>query len=122
MLIFAILFSKEVSNKVHKQAFIRRVSDETLLSHKVIHQVLEGSLKVIQDTLKSGGDVRFPGFGVFYTRQQPAGKVKSIRSGSTIEVPARRVAAFRVGRHLKTAVARKSKKERGLTALRKRLF
>jgi DNA-binding protein HU-beta len=99
-----------VSNKVHKQEFIRRVSDETFLSQRVIDQVLEGSLKDIQDTLKSGGDVRFPGFGIFYTRQQPAGKVKSIRSGKTIQVPARRVAAFRVGALLKKAVLKSKKK------------
>jgi DNA-binding protein HU-beta len=99
-----------VSKKVHKQEFIRRVSDGTFLSHKVISQVLEGSLKVIQDTLKSGGEVRLPGFGVFYTLQQPAGKVKSIRSGRTVQVPARRVAAFRVGALLKKAVLKPRKK------------
>jgi nucleoid DNA-binding protein len=99
-----------VSNKVHKQEFIKRVSDETFLSHKVIRQVLEGSLTVIQDTLKSGGEVRLPGFGVFYTRQQPAGKVKSIRTGKTVQVPARRVAAFRVGADLKKAVLKSKKK------------
>ena len=111
LLIAAILLIKEVSDNVHKQEFIRRVSDETFLSHKVIGQVLEGTLQVIQDTLKSGQEVRLPGFGVFYTRQQPAGKVKSIRTGKTISVPARRVAAFRVGALLKKAVL-KSKKKR----------
>jgi DNA-binding protein HU-beta len=105
----AILFSKEVSDNVYKQEFIRRVSDETFLSHKVIRQVLEGSLTVIQDTLKGGGEVRLPGFGVFYTRQQPAGKVKSIRTGRTVQVPARRVAAFRVGAQLKKAVLKQKK-------------
>ena len=110
MPIAAILFSKEVSDDVHKQELIRRVSDETFLSHKVIRQVLEGSLTVMQDTLKSGGEVRFPGFGVFYTRQQPAGTVKSIRTGKTVTVPARRVAAFRVGADLKKAVLKPRKK------------
>jgi DNA-binding protein HU-beta len=109
LLIGVILLIKEVSDNVYKQEFIRRVSDETFLSHKVIRQVLEGGLTVIQDALKSGGDVRLPGFGVFYTRQQPAGKVRSIRTGKTITVPARRVAAFRVGRLLKKAVLKPRK-------------
>jgi DNA-binding protein HU-beta len=99
-----------VSEKVYKQELVRRVSDETFLSQRVIEQVLGGALKVIQDTLKSGGEVRLPGFGVFYTRQQPAGKVKSIRTGKTITVPARRVAAFRVGTLLKKAVLKTRKK------------
>ena len=110
MPIFAILISKGVSNKVHKQELVRRVSDETFLSERVINQALTGTLKVIQETLKSGGDVRIPGFGVFYTRQQPAGKGKSIRTGKTVTVPARRVAAFRVGALLKKAVLKSKKK------------
>jgi DNA-binding protein HU-beta len=99
-----------VSDNVHKKELIRRVSDDTFLSERVINQALTGALKVIQETLKSGQEVRLPGFGVFYTRQQPAGKVKSIRSGKTITVPARRVAAFRVGRLLKKAVLKSKKK------------
>jgi DNA-binding protein HU-beta len=99
-----------VSDDVYKNELIRRVSDETFLSERVINQALTGTLKVIQETLKSGEDVRFPGFGVFYTRQQPAGKVKSIRSGKTVTVPARRVAAFRVGALLKKAVLKTKKK------------
>jgi DNA-binding protein HU-beta len=94
---------------VYKQELVRRVSDETFISQRVINQVLDGTLKVIQRTLKSGQDVRLPGFGVFYTRQQKAGKVKSIRTGKTIEVPARRVAAFRVGGLLKKAVLKPRK-------------
>jgi DNA-binding protein HU-beta len=106
---FAILTPKEVNNEVYKQELIRRVSDETRLSERFIREVLTASLRVIQDTLKAGEEVRLPGFGVFYTRQQAAGKVKSLRTGKTIDVPARRVAAFRVGRLLKKAVLKSRK-------------
>jgi DNA-binding protein HU-beta len=100
-----------VSDEVYKNDLIKRVSDETHLSERLIGEVLTASLKVIQDTLKTGQEVRLPGFGVFYTRQQPAGKVKSIRTGEKLDVPARRVAAFRVGDLLKRAVAGKRKKQ-----------
>jgi DNA-binding protein HU-beta len=90
-----------VSKKVYKQELIKEVSNETRLSERFIGEVLTASLRVIQDTLKAGEEVRLPGFGVFYTRQQPAGKVKNIRTGKTVAVPARRVAAFRVGALLK---------------------
>jgi nucleoid DNA-binding protein len=95
---------------VYKQELIRRVSDETHLSERLIRDVFTASLKVIQQTLKAGEEVRLPGFGVFYTRQQKAGTVKSVRTGKMVDVPARRVAAFRVGAHLKKAVARKPRK------------
>jgi len=95
---------------MYKQELVRRVSDDTRLSERFISEVLAASLKVIQETLKAGEEVRLPGFGVFYTRQQPAGRVKSIRSGKTVTVPARRVAAFRVGALLKKAVLKTRKK------------
>ena len=95
---------------MYKQELIREVSNETHLSERFIGEVLTASLKVIQQALKNGQDVRLPGFGVFYTRVQPAGKVKSIRTGKTVTVPARRVAAFRVGAKLKKAVLKTRKK------------
>jgi DNA-binding protein HU-beta len=95
---------------VYKNELIKEVSNETHLSERFIGEVLTASLKVIQQALKKGEDVRLPGFGVFYTRMQPAAKVKSIRTGKTIAIPVRRVAAFRVGRGLKQAVTRKMRK------------
>jgi DNA-binding protein HU-beta len=95
---------------VYKQELIKEVSNETHFSERFIGEVLTASLRVIQQALKKGEEVRLPGFGVFYTRMQPASTVKSIRTGATVAIPARRVAAFRVGRQLKTAVARKMRK------------
>jgi DNA-binding protein HU-beta len=94
---------------VYKQELIKEVSNETRLSERFIGDVLTATLTVIQQALKNGDEVRLPGFGVFYTRMQPAGTVKSIRTGKTVAVPARRVAAFRVGRLLKKAVLKPRK-------------
>jgi len=92
---------------MYTREFVRRVSDETHLSERLISEVLTASMKVVRESLKSGQQVRLPGFGVFYTRQQPKGKLKSIRTGKMIDVAARRVAAFRVGAKLKKAVLKK---------------
>ena len=92
---------------MYTREFVRRVSDQTHLSERLISEVLTASIKVVRESLKSGQQVRFPGFGVFYTRQQPKGKLKSIRTGKMIDVAARRVAAFRVGATLKKAVLKK---------------
>jgi DNA-binding protein HU-beta len=92
---------------MYTREFVRRVSDETHLSERLISEVLTASMKVVRESLKSGQQVRFPGFGVFYTRQQPPGKLKSISTGKVVAVAARRVAAFRVGATLKKAVLKK---------------
>ncbi|MCC6791066.1 MAG: HU family DNA-binding protein, partial [Thermomicrobiales bacterium] len=49
--------------------------------------------------------VTLPGFGTFYTGERQAIRVRSVRDGRQVMVPARRVAAFRVGEMLKRAVA-----------------
>ena len=89
---------------MYSQDLIRRISDDTHLSQKVIGEVLTSERKVIKDTLKSGQEVRVPGFGVFYVRSRKAGRVKSIRTRKMVEVPARRVPAFRPGQNLKRAL------------------
>ena len=95
---------------------VRRVARETGLSQRVVSQVLGVSLRTIRATLVAGERVTVPGFGTFYTSQRQAGRVRSVRTGRHVEVPARRVAAFRVGALLKRAVA--GRRKRG----RRRLF
>ena len=48
----------------------------------------------------------------FYTGERKAGTVRHVRTGQTVDVPARRVAAFRVGDVLKRAVAGTGKRRR----------
>ena len=97
---------------MYKTEIARRVARETGVSQRVVAQILGASLRTIETTLVAGERVTLPGFGVFYTRQQPAARVRSVRTGRQVEVPARRVAAFRVGAVLKRAVAAKSRRGR----------
>jgi DNA-binding protein HU-beta len=66
--------------------------------------VIIATLEKILWALRHGEEVTFPGFGTFYTRHQNEGQVRDIRSGKIITLPARRVAAFRVGAVLKRSV------------------
>ena len=100
---------REVKQSMYTRELIKQISHETHLSEKLIGEVLDAERTVIQQTLKSGQDVRLPGFGAFYTRQRKAGTVKDIRSGKTLAVPARRVAAFRAGKELKRALYKPKK-------------
>ena len=88
---------------------IREISNETRLSQRFIAEVINAELAIIRQALKAGDDVTLPGFGTFYTRQRQAGTVKSIRTGKPVTVPARRVAAFRVGKELKRALYKPKK-------------
>jgi DNA-binding protein HU-beta len=99
---------KEVS--MHKTDVIRRVANETRLSRRIVTDVLNASHRLIEETLRTGEPVTFPGFGTFYAGQRQEGRVRHIRTGRTVTVPARMVARFRAGEILKRAVAGKRRR------------
>ena len=97
-----------------KTDVVRQVAQQTRLSRRVVNDVLTASHRAIAEGLQAGERVTFPGFGTFYTSQRRAGKVRHVRTGQPVAVPARRVAAFRVGEVLKRAVAGKRRGRRRL--------
>src|SRR5579884_1500384 len=88
---------------------IKWVSREKRLPQELVQDVLEATHKLIQEELRSGRDVVFPGFGTFYPSKRQGGTIKDIQTGEPREYPARTVAAFRAGEGLKRAVAGKGK-------------
>jgi DNA-binding protein HU-beta len=94
---------------MYSQELVKRISDATHLSQKVISEVLVSERTVIKDTLKSGDKVAIPGFGVFYARARKAGKIKNGRTGKVVEYAARKVPAFRPGKQLKSALYKPKK-------------
>ena len=94
---------------MYSQDLVKRISDATHLSQKVISEGLVSERTVIKNTLKSGEKVAIPGFGVFYARARKSGKIKNVRTGKVVEYPARRVPAFRPGQDLKRALYKPKK-------------
>jgi len=97
---------------MYKTELTKKVASETRLGHRNVSDVINATLKTIDLALRHGHKVTFLGFGTFYTRHQKESKVRDIRSGEIVTLPARRVAAFRVGDVLKRSV-RKDKKAKG---------
>jgi DNA-binding protein HU-beta len=102
---------EEVSKAMYKTEVVRKVAKETRLSQRAVSDVINATLGTIQVALRHGHKVTFPGFGTFYRRHQKEGKVRAIRSGKIVTLPARQVAAFRVGAVLKRSL-RTSKRGR----------
>jgi DNA-binding protein HU-beta len=88
---------------MYKTEVIRRVAKGTRLPQRVVGEALDATFKAIQQTLREGKTVIFPGFGTFYTSQRQEGQARDFRTGETISYPARRVASFRAGAILKRA-------------------
>lgn len=92
---------------VYTTDLIRSLARTHGRSQAQYRQTLAEILEGITGHLAHGHQVHLIGFGSFYTREQPTGKVRSFQTGRSMTVPARRVAAFRVGALLKQAVRQK---------------
>ena len=107
----------ETTRTIFTATLVRRVAQQTGLSQHIVHKVLGVSLQTIEAALTAGEQVTLPGFGTFYTSQRQAGRVRSVRDGRQVSIPARRVAAFRVGEVLKRRVSTKPRGRRRLFGL-----
>jgi DNA-binding protein HU-beta len=83
---------------------VRTVSRMTRLPHDVIQDVIKATQNVIQEELRGGRSVTFPGWGTFYASKRKAGKVRNIHTGKMADYPARKLPSFRAGSELKRAV------------------
>jgi DNA-binding protein HU-beta len=90
---------------VTKSEFIDQVASRTGLSKRDAGNAVEAVLGTISDTLKSGGDVTFTGFGKFSVQQRAARQGVNPRNpGQKVDIPASTVPKFTAGSALKTAV------------------
>ena len=87
-----------------KTDIIRKVAGETRLSQRIVSDVVGELHRVIEQALREGKSVTFPGFGTFYSKQKQGGRVKDVNTGELVEYEARQIAGFRVGEVLKRAV------------------
>ena|SRR2546421_75366 len=97
---------------IHKQAFIRYLAKENRRPQHFYQTALTEFFDGIQNQLKEGKRVQFPGFGTFYTRKQKARKGINPKTKVKIDIPEMRLAGFKVGDVLKRAVRGKKLPEK----------
>lgn len=86
-----------------KKELVKAVAEKAGVSREVANKTVDAVIESVREALASGDEVRLVGFGTFITRVRPAGKGRTF-SGEPIEIPSRRVPAFRPGSELKKAV------------------
>ena len=87
-----------------KQEFVAEVARRSQLSSRDAAKAVDAFLEAITDTLKSGGDVSFTGFGKFSTSNRAARQGVNPRTKERVQIPAAWVPKFSAGSALKTAV------------------
>jgi DNA-binding protein HU-beta len=90
---------------VTKQDFVNQIASRAGLSTRDAAKAVDAFLETITDTLKSGGDVAFTGFGKFSTAQRAERQGVNPRNPSQkVTIPAARVPKFSAGSTLKQAI------------------
>ncbi|PEZ21584.1 DNA-binding protein [Bacillus thuringiensis] len=90
---------------MNKTELIQKVAQETGLKRPQASLAVDTLLESIQQALQNGNNVQLIGFGSFEVRERAAREGRNPQSGETIDIPARKVPAFKAGKQLKEAIS-----------------
>ncbi len=89
---------------------VHQVAAKAGTNLKETNGILDAFTEVVREEVSKGKEVRLMGFGTWNLRNVAARKVKSIRGGNQITIPARKRVGFSVGAVLSQAASpRKAK-------------
>jgi len=84
-----------------KDEFITRVAEKHGLSKKKAGEIVNGVFDEISNVLKNDDKITFLNFGTFKVSHRAARTARNPRTKAIIQVPARKVPAFKAGKSLK---------------------
>jgi DNA-binding protein HU-beta len=90
---------------VGKDELIHQVAARAGLNLKETSKVIDAFTEVVREDVARGCEVRLMGFGTWNLRSVAARRVKSIRGGKQITIPARKRVGFSVGAVLSQAAS-----------------
>jgi integration host factor subunit beta len=90
---------------ITKKELVARIAERTGQTKVVARDIIQLFLDEIIDELGRGNRLEFREFGVFEIKERAARKAQNPRTLEKVDVPAKRVVKFRVGRLMKQRVA-----------------
>ncbi|MCA9000402.1 MAG: D-aminoacyl-tRNA deacylase [Planctomycetes bacterium] len=89
---------------ITKKELAGRIADETGQPKVVVKEILQRFLDGIVDELVAGNRLEFREFGVFEVRERAPRRAQNPRTLEKVDVPAKRVVKFKVGRLMRDRV------------------
>ncbi|MBP7733049.1 MAG: HU family DNA-binding protein [Caldisericia bacterium] len=87
-----------------KPELIDKIAAQTKFSKKDCSAMLDATLESIKHAMKSGEKVLLVSFGSFYVRNRASRKGVNPKTRKPLNIPAKKVPAFKPGKDLKEAV------------------
>ena len=92
-----------------KKDLVAAIAEKTELTKKDSEAALNAVVDAITEALKKGETVQLTGFGTFSVKERAARSGRNPATGKAITIKAAKVPAFKAGKALKEAVAKKKK-------------
>ncbi len=90
---------------VTKKELVNRIADATGQTKVVVKEVVQRFLDSVIEELSAGHRLEFREFGVFEVKERAARRAQNPRTLEKVDVPAKRVVKFKVGRLMRGRVA-----------------
>ena len=87
-----------------KKELVSRIADQTGQTKVVVKQILQAFLDEIVVELAQGNRLEFREFGVFEVKERRARRAQNPRTLEKVDVPAKRIVKFKVGREMRARV------------------
>jgi integration host factor subunit beta len=87
-----------------KADLVEEVATEAEMTKKDAEQLVEIIFDSIIGALNKGEKIELRGFGSFRVRQRDARKGRNPKTGTAVDIPAKRVAYFKPGKELKEVI------------------
>ncbi len=91
---------------MNKAELVNAVAEKAGLSKKDSEKAVNSAFDAITEALAAGDKVQLVGFGSFEVKERGARVGRNPKTKEEIQIPASRVASFKVGKALKDAVAK----------------
>ena len=91
---------------MNKTELVAAVAEKTGMSKKDSEKAVNAAFDSITEALAAGEKVQLVGFGAFEVKERNARIGRNPKTKESIEIPASRVASFKVGKALKDAVSK----------------
>lgn len=95
--------SEKNTSVVGKDELVHQIAARAGMNLKETNKVIDAFTEVVRENVAKGQEVRLMGFGTWNLRDVAPRKVKSIRGGNQITIPARKRVGFSVGAVLSQA-------------------
>lgn len=89
---------------MNKAKLVELVAAKTKTTKAQSEMILDATLKVIQETLKKGDEVKLVGFGTFSKSARKSRQGRNPKTGETVKIPSAYVPRFKPGKDLKDSL------------------